>query len=140
MPYAKDGTLSLDPIEGGIEITEIQHNEAFAAILEGKVLTVVNGKIVLEERKKQETTTDTETEPAEEELLENLRYERSVRLKEATDILDRHRNQKDFGIETTLTEEQIKKWAVYAQVLRDFMENYGDLNNPTWPTKPTTTT
>ena len=40
MPYASDGQISQDPIEGGIEITEQQYAEAIEGMCEGKFLVV----------------------------------------------------------------------------------------------------
>lgn len=65
-----------------------------------------------------------------------LRAERDKRLTIATAILDRHRNQRDFGLPTTLTDEQASAWASYAQTLRDLPENTADPVNPVWPVAP----
>ncbi|SMF92348.1 hypothetical protein SAMN02982917_0570 [Azospirillum oryzae] len=50
------------------------------------------------------------------------RAERDAAMPEALNILSRHRNQRDYGITTTLTEEQAAAWAAYLQGLRDYPE------------------
>lgn len=58
------------------------------------------------------------------------RAERDAAMPEALNILSRHRNQKDYGIPTTLTDEHAVAWAVYLQGLRDYPET------GVWPDKP----
>lgn len=43
MPYAANGLISRDPIEDGIEITEMQYAEALAGMESGKVVTIDRG-------------------------------------------------------------------------------------------------
>lgn len=136
MPYAKDNLLSLDPIEGGITITDEEHDLAMEGMLSGKVVSIVNKKLVLQDRVEEQKTEETPVEKTDEELLRDLIYERNSLLSDATDKLDRHRNQKDYDLPTTLTDEKVKEWAVYAQALRDFTTAYGDLRKPSWPTPP----
>lgn len=75
-----------------------------------------------------------------DELWEALRAERYTRLAVAVALLDRHRNQVDFGLAPTLTDEQALAWATYAQALRDFPATNPDLTSPDWPEPPATTT
>lgn len=65
-----------------------------------------------------------------------LRAERDRRLAGVTAILDRHRNQRDFGLPTTLTDAVATAWAAYAQVLRDLPEATVDPASPEWPVEP----
>lgn len=65
-----------------------------------------------------------------------LRAERADRLAAATAMLDRHRNQRDFGLSTTLTDDQATAWAVYAQALRDLPETTINPAAPDWPVAP----
>ncbi len=77
--------------------------------------------------------------PAEEiaaTQFEALRTERDTRLAAALAILDRHRNQVDFGLPSTITAEQATAWAVYAQALRDLPERTADPAAPEWPKAP----
>jgi hypothetical protein len=85
------------------------------------------------------------TRPAKPPLtVEELKIQvigiRDIKLKEVVNVLDRHRNQKDYNIATTLTDSQIIECAMYAQLLRDFPEslNYEtlDLDTIIWPTQP----
>lgn len=82
---------------------------------------------------------DAEPIPAEEiasAQFAALRTERDARLAAALAILDRHRNQVDFGLPSTLTAEQATAWAVYAQALRDLPEDTADPAAPEWPKAP----
>ena len=67
---------------------------------------------------------------------EKLRAARDLRLAAATAILDRHRNQRDFGLATTLTDAEATAWATYAQALRDLPEETSDPAAPEWPVEP----
>ncbi|PWC69090.1 hypothetical protein TSH7_01195 [Azospirillum sp. TSH7] len=62
--------------------------------------------------------------------LAQRRGERDAAMPEALNILSRHRNQRDYGLPTTLTDEQSVAWAVYLQGLRDYPET------GVWPDKP----
>ncbi|MGO7533109.1 hypothetical protein [Rhizobium leguminosarum] len=47
MPYAAEGQISTDPIEGGIEITDEQYAEAIGAVIAGKLIKIENGQMVI---------------------------------------------------------------------------------------------
>lgn len=47
MPWAKDDTLSQDPLEGGIEISDAQYAQALQAKIEGWETLVINGLLVI---------------------------------------------------------------------------------------------
>lgn len=74
--------------------------------------------------------------PTDADLWAALRADRDTKLAAALALLDRHRNQADFGLPTTLTAEQAKAWAIYAQALRDLPENTPDPAAPEWPVAP----
>ena len=59
-------------------------------------------------------------EPTEEELKANKRMERNILLQDTQNNIDRYRNQKELGVETTDTEEVYKKRLAYTQYLRDY--------------------
>lgn len=48
MPYAAESQISQAPIEGGIEITEQQYQEALAGMLDGKIVSIGNGFAVID--------------------------------------------------------------------------------------------
>ena len=64
-------------------------------------------------------------EPTEEELKANKRMERDVLLQGTQDHIDRYRNQKELGVETTDSEEVYKQLLAYTQYLRDYTETEG---------------
>ena len=59
-------------------------------------------------------------EPTEEELKANKRMERNILLQGTQDRIDRYRNQKELGVETTDSEEVYKQLLAYTQYLRDY--------------------
>lgn len=74
--------------------------------------------------------------PTEDELRERLRAQRAALIADASAMLDRHRNQKEFGLATTLTDAKAAEWALYLQALRDMPDTAPDLANPVWPVPP----
>lgn len=48
MPYAANGQISQSPIEGGIEITQQQYEQALAGMLEGKIVSVDGGFAIID--------------------------------------------------------------------------------------------
>ncbi|MDI7923415.1 hypothetical protein [Ferirhizobium litorale] len=48
MPFAANGQISTDPIEGGISITDEQYQVALAGITEGKLVTIGGGFAVID--------------------------------------------------------------------------------------------
>lgn len=52
MPFAKDNKISVEPLPGGVVISEQEYQAALAAMLEGKVVTIVGGKMVLSQTQK----------------------------------------------------------------------------------------
>lgn len=110
-----------------VEITAADHAALMAAQAEGLVIVAdVDGRPVAM----------APPPPSVDVLLSALRIERDNRLAAATAILDRHRNQRDFGLPTTLTDAEAIAWARYAQDLRDLPEQTADPANPVWPVAP----
>lgn len=130
--FAADGQIARAPIAGGIEITEAEYTAALAGMLAGQIVTVEGGTLAVCDPPK---PPGSET-PPEPTAAEKLRWERNARLSAALALLDRHSNQRDFGLPTTLTADQATACAVYAQALRDLPENTADPENPAWPEPP----
>ncbi|MFH1984769.1 MAG: phage tail assembly chaperone [Pseudomonadota bacterium] len=71
-------------------------------------------------------------------LAEIIRPERDWRLRAALDVLDRHRNQQDFGLDTTIADADAAQWARYAQDLRDLPATLSEIvDEISWPDAPT---
>lgn len=68
-------------------------------------------------------------------LWNSVRKERDRRLKPALAVLERHRTQKDFNLRTSLSDREAKKWADFAQDLRD-VTLQADPNAIVWPEEP----
>lgn len=69
MPYAHEGRISRDPIEGGIGITEQQYQAALAGMLAGKIVTIDGGFAVVDPPS---PDPDPEPEPGQEEFLPDI--------------------------------------------------------------------
>ncbi|WP_457571313.1 phage tail assembly chaperone [Desulfovulcanus sp.] len=65
-----------------------------------------------------------------------VKQKRNKLIDEVVWMLDRHRNQKEFGLATTITDEQATVLAQYIQKLRDIPEQEGFPFEFTWPEKP----
>lgn len=79
MPYAANGQISRAPIEGGIEITEAQYQEALAGILQGWIVSIDGGFSVTEP----EPEPEPETEP--EPTFEDLQTRKKLEIERARD-------------------------------------------------------
>lgn len=64
-----------------------------------------------------------------------VRARRDAELMHASRVLERHRNQVDFGLPPSLTTLLARAWAVYAQQLRDLpgLPGFPDVEFPTPP-------
>lgn len=63
MPYAHNGRISTDPIEGGIEITQDQYIAAIDGMMEGKMVSI-DGGFSLVTPEPEEEATEPVPEPA----------------------------------------------------------------------------
>lgn len=83
MPYAAEGRLSHDPIDGGIEITEQQYQQGLAGMLAGEHVQIVDGQFVVGPQPEPEPEPEPEPTPAEIEALRlalnNGAYETATR-------------------------------------------------------------
>lgn len=111
-----------------VEISEEEHAALLAAAAPfGKVIVAgSDGKPIVADPPAQTT----------EELWVTVRRERDARLSVATAKLDRHRNQKEFGIEPSMADARAAEWAIFAQALRDLPETQADPANIEWPSAP----
>ena len=69
-------------------------------------------------------------------ISQNVRYERDQLLSPALDALGRHDNQKTYGIPTTLSDEEARALAFYAEDLRKVPEQAGFPYSIIWPAVP----
>ena len=69
-------------------------------------------------------------------IVDRVRAERDRRISLVLPILDRHRNQKEYNIATTLTDEDAAIFARYLQDLRDISDGDGFPHNIDWPAYP----
>jgi Phage tail assembly chaperone protein len=80
--------------------------------------------------------TEDELSGARERAKATIVQQRDSLLATAIAKLDRHRNQRDFGIPTTLTDAQARECAQYAQDLRDLPATVTDPATVAWPPNP----
>lgn len=71
----------------------------------------------------------------------DIRTKRHTKIHDVAEILDRHRNQKDYGISTVITDAQAQLCADYLQDLRDItdLSIHTSWNGPedvVWPEVP----
>ncbi|WP_114152983.1 phage tail assembly chaperone [Chromobacterium haemolyticum] len=74
--------------------------------------------------------------PTNDELASIARRRRDIELQEALKMLDRHEQQISYDLPRTLTNEQAKLWAIYAQALRDVPQQAGFPTQIEWPAAP----
>lgn len=65
-----------------------------------------------------------------------MRQHRDAMLQDALNVLDRHDKQVRYGLSPTLTNEEAKSVAVYAQALRDVPQQAGFPREIVWPDVP----
>lgn len=129
---AQPATVEIDNPEcripaDAVEITAERHAALLAAQSEGKIIASdADGAPNSIDRPGLTT----------EQLWANVRRERDARLSVATAKLDRHRNQKEFGLEPSMTDARAMEWAIYAQALRDLPETQADPASIVWPSAP----
>lgn len=68
MPYAANGRISQEPIEGGVEITDLQYQEGLEGMLSGKLISVSEGFQVVDPELASEQTS--EPDPGVERIAE----------------------------------------------------------------------
>lgn len=68
---------------------------------------------------------------------QNLRDERDDKINECTFRLERHREQKELGIATSMSDAEYGLWLQYRQQLRDFPSTISSIyDNIVWPKAP----
>ena len=88
MPYAHENQISQQPIEGGIEITQGQYDEALVSMQAGKVVTIQNGFALIDppDPNDQETPQGPEPEPlTPEQLIQQKIKEGDAKITERLD-------------------------------------------------------
>jgi hypothetical protein len=74
--------------------------------------------------------------PTAQQLAEKIRAERNAILAKCDMLTTRHRDQKDIGLTTTLTDAQYSDVLTYKQALRDMVDNPKFPESITWPKIP----
>lgn len=100
MPYAAENQVSTDPLDGGIEITHDQYQQAIVGMLEGKVVTIAGGFAVVDPPKPED-----ELAPEPEPL--PPQYPRLT----ALEMLDQFTEAEQLAVvAATMTAPAIKLW------------------------------
>lgn len=66
----------------------------------------------------------------------DMRADRNERLSSCSWIIERHRDQKDAGYTTSISDAEYQLWLEYRQNLRDFPATVTDIDNLDWPKAP----
>ncbi|WFS20636.1 hypothetical protein P9K38_09970 [Pseudomonas sp. 905_Psudmo1] len=107
MPYAADGRIGRDPIEGGIEITEQQYRQGLDGVLSGEHVQIINGEFFVGALPEPEPEPEPEPTPEEIEaqrlLANNAAYEDATRAQTA----DYPQSEKDTW---TTQDQQTAAW------------------------------
>jgi hypothetical protein len=74
--------------------------------------------------------------PTSAQLADQVRAQRDGLMNQCDWVVQRHRDQIDTGIPTTLTTAQFQAWTTYRQSLRDVTKQSGFPVTVTWPTAP----
>lgn len=75
-------------------------------------------------------------EPIETRLWQAIREARQTIFNNTKWIQERHKDQIEREVETSLTEEKYQEWLDYWQELRDLPETYEHPQDVIWPTPP----
>lgn len=67
---------------------------------------------------------------------ERMRSERQDALNKTEWVVQRHKEQKELGIATSISDAEYMAWLTYRQELRDFPSTVTDINNYALPTAP----
>lgn len=81
MPYASENAVSRDELPGGVEITEEQYQQAIAALVAGKHVTIEGGFAIVDPP----VAPDPEPEPVEPPTLEQIKAAKLAEINEAAE-------------------------------------------------------
>jgi len=135
MPYATDGQISKQPIDGGVEISEEKYDEARIHALSGGLIKVHNGSVVLTSKpEKQEGHKDPVWqdgdwyhEPEPEKTQAEKDAERVSEIKSELQRLDsesvRPLRAINAGTDTAEDRDKLAELDSQAEVLRKELEN-----------------
>lgn len=129
--YATDGVISQSTIEGSIEISAEQYQEALAGMAQGHVVTICDGFAV---GPKPEPEPEPEpVPPTIEQLADTTRAERDRLIESVRWRIERHSDELALGREPT---EQLEPLLQYVQALRDVPQQAGFPTDIVWPETP----
>ncbi|KUM02938.1 tail fiber assembly protein [Chromobacterium subtsugae] len=113
--------------EDAVEIDDETYQTLLSAQAEGAVISTGDDGLPLAQPRSAMTL---------DEAAEQARRQRDLLLKDALAVLERHAGQTCFGIAPSLSEEQARGWALYAQALRDVPQQPGFPAQMQWPASP----
>lgn len=128
--YAADGVISQQPIEGGIEISAEQYQEALVGIAQGHIVTIEGGFAVDPKPKPEKQEPEP---PTLEDLADNTRAKRDRLIESVRWRIERHNDELALGREPT---EPLEPLLQYVQALRDVPQQAGFPEVVEWPDMP----
>ena len=131
--YAAGGVISQSPIEGGIEISVEQYQEALAGITQGHEVIINDGFAVIPKPEPEKTEPAPDEPPTAEQLADTVRAERDRLIESVRWRIERHNDELALGIEPT---EALEPLLQCVQALRDVPQQTGFPEAVEWPQYP----
>lgn len=128
--YNSDFFTGLTMPDDVVEITAEDH----AALFEGQAA----GKLIVAGKDGKPINVD-RPPPSKEDIDANMRVVRNRELADTDGVVNRHRDEKDLGVATTITDKDFKDVLGYRQSLRDLPETIAEASTfeVALPAKPT---
>ncbi|WHS58610.1 tail fiber assembly protein [Pseudomonas sp. G2-4] len=133
MPYATDGMVSSDVIEGGVEITDDQYRKAVEGMCNGMLVSVANGFALASPELPQLPDVNM---PTEDELRASALVQRDQMLAVATTRMAPLQDAADLGIATDIELAALLEWKQYRVALNRIQMEAGFPTSFDWPTQP----
>lgn len=147
MPYAINGMVSQDILEGGIEITEEQYLEAINGMIAGLVVTINNGfrvgPALPPPPPEPPAPTEAEILAAQSLKLQGFTQQASAQKNALTERISQINDAIDFGdpsqaelSELPLRQAQLAAWKRYSTLLGRVTAQAGWYATVVWPSQP----
>lgn len=134
MPYAINGSISTEPLDGAIEITEEQYREAVDGMCEGMTVSIEGGILSIAFPPPPELPP--EELPTPEELLAKALAERDGRLANATARMAPLQYAVELGEATEAEVEALTAWKRYCISLNRIEQQASFPTSIDWPVPP----
>ena len=131
--YATEGRISQAPIEGSIEISAEQYQQALVGMAQGHIVTIEGGFAVGPKPEKEKPEPEPTEPPTLDDLAATARHHRDRLIESVRWRIERHRDEVELGLEPT---EPLEPLLHHVQALRDVPQQDGFPEEVEWPTEP----